>query len=125
MKKAIIIVLAAMMAASVNAKPHRHAPSHPSHHSHHSRKSGGFAAGVVGGALVGGILYNALKPSPAYVASAPRPVYVPPPPPPPVPVYETRMVWVDGRYVDQVMPNGAVHRYWQPGHYEEIQVQVR
>ena len=29
-----------------------------------------------------------------------------------------RQVWVAGRYVDQIQPNGAVVRVWQPGHYE-------
>ena len=30
----------------------------------------------------------------------------------------TERVWVEGRYVDQVEPNGTVVRVWQPGHYE-------
>ena len=30
----------------------------------------------------------------------------------------TQRVWVDGRYVDQIQPNGTVVRVWQPGHYE-------
>ena len=29
-----------------------------------------------------------------------------------------RQVWVPGRYVDQIQPNGTVVRVWQPGHYE-------
>ena len=27
-------------------------------------------------------------------------------------------VWVEGRYIDQVQPNGSVTRVWNPGHYE-------
>ena len=38
------------------------------------------------------------------------------------PVYSTQNVWVEGRYVDQVQPNGTVLRVWQPGHYETRQV---
>jgi len=33
-------------------------------------------------------------------------------------------VWVEGRYVDQTTPQGAVVRTWQPGHYEQQQTQV-
>jgi hypothetical protein len=41
------------------------------------------------------------------------------------PVYTTQNVWVEGRYVDQVQPNGTVIRVWQPGHYEQRQVLVQ
>ena len=41
------------------------------------------------------------------------------------PVYQTQNVWVEGRYVDQVQPNGTVLRVWQPGHYEQRQVLVQ
>lgn len=31
---------------------------------------------------------------------------------------KTQNVWVEGRYVEQVQPNGSTARVWQPGHYE-------
>ena len=40
-------------------------------------------------------------------------------------VYQTQNVWVEGRYVDTVQPNGAVLRTWQPGHYEQRTVQIQ
>ena len=62
--------------------------------------------------------------TPAPVVVAPAPVVVQ------QPVvatghYETRVqnVWVEGRYVDQVV-NGVVQSVWQPGHYEQQQTQV-
>ena len=41
------------------------------------------------------------------------------------PVYQTQNVWVEGRYVDTVQPNGTVLRTWQPGHYEQRTIQVQ
>jgi hypothetical protein len=41
------------------------------------------------------------------------------------PVYQTQNVWVEGRYVDTVQPNGVTVRTWQPGHYEQRTIQVR
>jgi hypothetical protein len=62
-----------------------------------------------------------VAPSPVVVQPAPvvvqQPVYQP--------VYQTQNVWVEGRYVDTVQPNGAVVRTWQPGHYEQRTVQVQ
>ena len=92
------------------------APRPHHHHSHSVWGHGGrhfwpgFAAGVVGAAL-----YDAITPPPVVVN--PAPVVVPP-----APVVQYRQVWVEGRYVDQVQPNGAVIRVWQPGHYEQRQV---
>jgi len=40
-------------------------------------------------------------------------------------VYQTQNVWVEGRYVDTVQPNGAILRTWQPGHYEQRTVQIQ
>ena len=138
MKRLATVLLAALAAGSLFAR----GPRPPAHH-HHGRHhhSGGFAAGVIGGALVGGLLYDALRPGP--VVAAPAPVVVQPAPvvvqqpvvvqPAPVvvqqpvvvqPVYQMQNVWVEGRYVDQVQPNGAVLRVWQPGHYEQRQVRV-
>ena len=44
---------------------------------------------------------------------------------PAVPVQQTRNVWVEGRYVDQVQANGSTVRIWQPGHYEQLTVVVQ
>ena len=41
------------------------------------------------------------------------------------PVYQTQNVWVEGRYVDTVQPNGTILRTWQPGHYEQRTIQVQ
>lgn len=113
--------------------PHRHAPPPPRHH-HHS-KAHAIGAGILGAGLIASTIYNATRPStvvvtqpavvtPAPVVVAPAPVVVQ------QPVvatghYETRVqnVWVEGRYVDQVV-NGVVQRVWQPGHYEQQQTQV-
>ena len=40
-------------------------------------------------------------------------------------VQQTRNVWVEGRYVDQVQANGSTVRIWQPGHYEQQTVVVQ
>jgi hypothetical protein len=41
------------------------------------------------------------------------------------PVTTVQNVWVEGRYVDQVQPNGTVIRTWSPGHYEQRSVVVQ
>jgi hypothetical protein len=41
------------------------------------------------------------------------------------PVTTVQNVWVEGRYVDQVLSNGTVVRVWQPGHYEQRTVVVQ
>ncbi len=140
MKKLVVFLLAALAVGAVFAR----GPRAPGRHCHrHRHNSGGYAAGVIGGALVGGLVYDALRPSPV-VATVPAPVVVQPAPvvvqpapvvvqPAPVvvqqpvvvqPVYQIQNVWVAGRYVDQVQPNGTVLRVWQPGHYEQRQVRV-
>lgn len=108
------------------------------HHHHHSGGVWGrggrnfwpsFVGGVVGGILTDTIIAPAPVVRPAPVVVAPPPVVVTPPPAPvvvaPTPVYTTQNVWVEGRYVDQVQPNGVVVRVWQPGHYEQRQVRVQ
>ena len=97
----------------------RPAPPPPVHHHHHGSAWGrggsnfwpGFVGGVIGGALVDAVV------SPAPVVVTPAPVVVAP-----TPVVTTQNVWVEGRYIDQVQPNGTVLRVWQPGHYETRQV---
>ena len=110
------------------------------HHHHHHRGTGfAIGAGILGAGLLASPIYDATHPRP-YVAPAPvvvtpAPVVVAPQPqvvvqtPPPVVAtghYETRVqnVWVEGRYIDQTTPQGAVVRTWQPGHYEQQQTQV-
>ena len=89
----------------------------------------GFAGGVVGG-IVGSALVAPPPPRPVVVA--PAPVVVAPAAPVVVttptvvaPVTQVQNVWVEGRYVDQVQPNGAVIRTWQPGHYESRTVVIQ
>ena len=144
MKKVIVFAMALVTASTLLAKgPSHHGPSHApvhsSHHHHHHHGSGGaIAAGIVGGALLGGLVASAVStPAPAVVT--PAPVVVTPAPvvvqqpvvvqSAPVvvqqPVYQTQNVWVEGRYVDTVQPNGTVLRTWQPGHYEQRTIQVQ
>ena len=133
-KKILTVVAVCMCAGFCMARPaprHHHRPVHHHHHGHHHHHRGwGVAAGIVGSAIVGGAIYNALTPrtvvvqQPTVVTPAPvvvqsTPVVVQ------QPVYQTQNVWVEGRYVDQVQANGTVIRVWQPGHYEQRTVQVQ
>ena len=129
MIKTFLIVL--MAATTTTAFAH--------HHHHHHGTGFAIGAGILGAGLLASTIYDAAHPRP-YVAPAPvvvtpAPVVVAPQPqvvvqtPPPVVAtghYETRVqnVWVEGRYVDQVTPQGATVRTWQPGHYEQQQTQV-
>ncbi len=135
MKRMIVCAIAAV---SLLALP---AFGRPHHHHHHSR---GFAvgAGILGAGLLASTIYDATHPRPVVVA--PQPVYVQQPTVIQQPVvvqqqpvvvqqpvvqtghYETRVqnVWVEGRYIDQQTPNGAIVRTWQPGHYEQQSTQV-
>ena len=129
MIKTFLIVL--MAATTTTAFAH--------HHHHHHGTGFAIGAGILGAGLLASTIYDATHPRP-YVAPAPvvvtpAPVVVAPQPqvvvqtPPPVVAtghYETRVqnVWVEGRYVDQTTPQGAVVRTWQPGHYEHQQTQV-
>ncbi len=107
-----------------------HRPAPVVHHHHGGWGHGGrnFWPGFVGG-VVGGVLTDAIV-GPR-VITAPvvtTPVVTTPVVTAPVvatPVYTTQQVWVPGAYVDQVQPNGAVIRIWQPGHYETRQVLVQ
>ena len=117
--------------------PHRHAPPPPRHHHHHHHhhsKTHAIGAGILGAGLIASTIYNATRPSTVVVSQpavvTPAPVVVAPAPvvvqqPVSTGHYETRVqnVWVEGRYVDQVV-NGVVQRVWQPGHYEQQQTQV-
>ena len=115
--------------------PMRHGPGpmHHGHHHHHAGRGLAIGAGVLGAGLLAGAIVDAARPRPVVVERPP--VFAPPPPAPvvvtPAPVvtpghYETRVhnVWVEGRYIDQVTPQGAVVRVWQPGHYEQQTTQV-
>ena len=96
---------------------------HHGHHHHHysvwGRGGSHFWPGFVGG-VVGGMLYDAIEPSPRVVTTqvVTTPVVVTQPVVA-APVATVQNVWVEGRYVDQVQPNGVVIRVWQPGHYEQ------
>ena len=145
MKTAFIFFIVGTMAMCAFAAPHgrggphRHAPPppprHHHHHHHHHSKAHAIGAGILGAGLIASTIYNATRPSTVVVTQpavvAPAPVVVAPAPvvvqQPVVATghYETRVqnVWVEGRYVDQVV-NGVVQRVWQPGHYEQQQTQV-
>jgi len=147
MKKIIVFAMALVAASTLFARGHApYGPSrgpvrtsHHSHHHHHHHGSGGaIAAGIVGGALLGGLVASAVS-TPAPVVVTPAPTVVTPAPvvvQQPVvvqsapivvqqPVYQTQNVWVEGRYVDTVQPNGTILRTWQPGHYEQRTIQVQ
>ena len=139
MNKMIKMCLIALMAATTTTAF--------AHHHHHHRGTGfAIGAGILGAGLLASTIYDATHPAPPPVVVAPpAPVVVAPQPqvvvqqpqvvvqqPAPVVVqqpvghYETRVqnVWVEGRYIDQVTPQGATVRTWQPGHYEQQQTQV-
>ena len=114
----------------------RPAPVRHHHHHHHGsvwgRGGSNFWPGFVGG-VIGGVLADAVvSPAPVVVTTpvvttpvVTTPVVTTPVVTTPVvtaPVVSTQNVWVEGRYVDQVQPNGTVLRVWQPGHYETRQV---
>lgn len=147
MKKTIALAVALAAASTLFARPgpggfrpghggFRPVPvpvgHHHHHHHHHHHSGGAIAAGVVGGAILGGLVASAVA-TPTTTVVTPAPVVVQPAPvvvqPAPVvvqqPVYQTQNVWVEGRYVDTVQPNGTVLRTWQPGHYEQRTVQIQ
>lgn len=149
MKNFFVFVAVAAMASCALAAPRgHHAPRgarghhHGGHHHHHRHsKAWGIGAGILGAGLIASTIYDATRPASVVVTQptvvTPAPVVVTPAPvvvsSAPVVVqqpvanghYETRVqnVWVEGRYVDQVV-NGVVQRVWQPGHYEQQQTQV-
>ena len=142
MKKVIVFSIALVAASTLLARGHApyrppHVSVHTSHHHHHG-SGGAIAAGIVGGALLGGLVASAVS-TPAPVVVTPAPTVVAPAPvvvqqpvvvqSAPVvvqqPVYQTQNVWVEGRYVDTVQPNGTVLRTWQPGHYEQRTIQIQ
>ena len=143
MKKIIVFAMALVAASTLLAKGHvpyrpPHVSVHTGHHHHHG-SGGAIAAGIVGGALLGGLVASAVSTPPPPPVVTPAPVVVTPAPvvvtPAPVvvsqpvvvqqPVYQTQNIWVEGRYVDTVQPNGTVLRTWQPGHYEQRTIQVQ
>ena len=145
----LILAVAVTAASAVCARPY----GPVFYGGRHGRYHGGFAAGVVGGAFVGGMIHNAIRPyrpvvySPAPVVVQPAPVVVqqpvviqpapvvvqqpvvaPPAPEPaavPAPVVPTQRVWVEGCYVDQVRPDGSLVKVWQPGRYVTVPVSAQ
>lgn len=144
MKVAAVCVAVTLCAGTTFARNHRghnhgrghvvrHHSHRPVHHHHHHGSAWGrggrnFWPGFVGG-VVGGIVADAVVSRPVTtVVTTPTIVTTPTVVTTPVvttPVYTTQNVWVEGRYVDQVQPNGTVIRVWQPGHYEQRQVLVQ
>ena len=115
MKKAIalaLVLMAFMPAMAWHHHGYGHYPHHGYHHYHHDHHSGWAAVGVgLAAGAVGAALYNAVAPRETVVVQQPAPVVVQQP-------VTRQQVWVEGRYVDQVQPNGSAVRVWQPGHYE-------
>jgi len=150
--KMSVLICAAAVSACAFALPHGGpwrpgpAPMHVHHHGGHWGRGGrnfwpGFVGGVIGGAVIGAALSQptVVVQQPAVVT---QPVVVQQPTvvtqpvvvQQPVvqqqvvvqqPVTQVQNVWVEGRYVDQVQPNGAVVRVWSPGHYEQRTVVVQ
>lgn len=142
MKKIIVALALAVSATGAFAWPHHHHGWH--HRPHYYHHHGGFWGrggchfwpGFVGGVLGGAVASSLATPSTVVVsqpAVVTQPVVVPQQPvvvqqqpvvvqQQPVvvqqPVAQPQNVWVEGRYVDQVQPNGSVVRTWSPGHYE-------
>lgn len=82
-----------------------HRPPAPAHNHAKHHYDNNFWPG-----FVGGIIGSACVTPPPIIQTVPAPVIVPAP-------VLTR-VWIEGRYVDTVQPNGIIIRVWQPGHYE-------
>ena len=138
----LILAVAVTAASAVCARPY----GPVFYGGRHGRYHGGFAAGVVGGAFVGGMIHNAIRPyrpvvyspapvvvqQPVVVQPAPavvqQPVVAPPAPEPaavPAPVVPTQRVWAEGCYVDQVRPDGSLVKVWQPGRYVTVPVSAQ
>ena len=138
----LILAVAVTAASSVCARPY----GPVCYGGRHGRYHGGFAAGVVGGAFVGGMIHNAIRPyRPVVYAPAPvvvqqpvviqpasavvqQPVVAPPAPESaavPAPAVPTQRVWVEGCYVDQVRPDGSLVKVWQPGRYVTVPVSAQ
>lgn len=143
-KKMIIAVAIALCAFATFARPHggpgfggprggfgrgpapmmHHRPMPPPMHHHHHHSSWGhggrnFWPGFVGG-VIGGALTSSIYPT-TTVVTAPvvsTPIYTTPTIIT-APIYTTPVqVWIPGRYIDQVQPNGTIVRVWVAGHYE-------
>ena len=142
---ALVAVAAVFCASPTYARGHHgghgryYGGGHHHHHHHGSawgRGGRNFWPGFVGGMVAGALVNDILDPAPSVVVTPapvvvtpPAPVVVTPAPAPvvvaPQPVYTTQSVWVEGCYVTQTQPNGAVIRVWQPGHYEQRPVLVQ
>ena len=147
--RVLILAVAVTAASAVCARPY----GPVFYGGRHGRYHGGFAAGVVGGAFVGGMIHNAIRPyrpvvyapapvvvqpapvvvqQPVVVQSAPavvqQPVVAPPAPESaavPAPAFPTQRVWVEGCYVDQVRPDGSLVKVWQSGRYVTVPVSAQ
>jgi len=151
MKKLLVLFAFSVAATGAFAHPGWGCP--PPHYYHNygcgdfwGRGGCNFWPGFIGG-LVGGVAASALtSPRQSTVVTQPavvtqpvviqqQPVVIQQQPLPTVvsqpatvvaaPVTQIQNVWVEGRYVDQVQPNGSVIRTWSPGHYEQRTVTVQ
>lgn len=101
--------------------------------SHHDREILGIGAGLLGTALVLDAIADAVSEPDTVVVTQPvvttpvvtTPVVTTPVVTAPQYVNQTQQVWVEGRWIDQLLPDGRTTRVWQPGHYETVTVPVR
>lgn len=147
MKKVTLFIMVCLLGTVCFGRRHHHGGHrfHGGHHHHvrhfyhgHHHHGGSwwgrggrnFWPGFVGGVVAGSVLHSVYSPR-TTVVTTPTVVSTPVVATPtviqqpvvvtqPQPVYQ--QVWVEGRYVDQVQPNGTTIRVWQPGHYQQIQV---
>ena len=90
------------------------------HHHHHGSYISpwvGLAVGTVVGAAIAANANNTVVVQQPIVQTpvvVQQPVVVQKP----VVVQQSTQVWVEGRYIDQIQPNGTTIRVWQPGHWE-------
>ena len=89
-------------------------------HDHHDN-AWALGAGLIGGAIIGGIIANASQPEPQVgVPATPVVPAVPVTPPPPSGYYQDqqRRVWVEGKWINSTDQFGNSYRSWQEGHWE-------
>lgn len=146
MKKYILALIVGLIAIASFGMPrcgfHRWHGGHHHYHGGYWGRGGchfwpGFVGGVVGGVISSAVYDNYYSPRTVVVnQSTPvvvpqsvvtQPVVVQQPivqqqvvqqPIVQTIVQQPQRVWIEGRYIEQVQPNGTLVRVWNPGHYE-------
>lgn len=104
---AVIVALGIALPASVSLADTRHRAYR---HDHRSHNSGALMGGIIGGAILGTMIFSMTRPydPPRYVYVEPPPTYyVPPPAYPPVPVYPAPEAYAPPVYVPAPAPPPA------------------